>query len=365
MSRKLTIEDCRNMAIERGVLCLSEEYANSQTKMLWECNKSHQWDATYNSIQQGRSCPNCYGNKHKTIEDCHKLAAAKNGKCLSIEYVNSRTKMLWECEFGHKWEVRYKNIQEGHWCPECNKNTIQDCQAAAYIKNGKCLSLEYVNNRTKMLWECNLGHQWESVYSSVQQGHWCPECVGLKRKTLQDCRILADSRDGKCLSTEYIGAFSKLLWECSNKHQWESCYNNIQQGQWCPECAFVGQSQKLLESVLISMVGLGKILINYKKINWLRNPETNRNLELDFYFPEIKLAIEYDGIQHFKSCRFGGSSIENAQEAFESTKERDKLKNKLISEHPEDIKYFIRIPYWEKLTRENIERILLSNGISV
>ena len=32
--------------------------------------------------------------------------------------------------------------------------------------------------------------------------------------------------------------------------------------------------------------------------DWLKNPETGRNLELDIYYPELKLAVEFNGSQH-------------------------------------------------------------------
>jgi hypothetical protein len=32
---------------------------------------------------------------------------------------------------------------------------------------------------------------------------------------------------------------------------------------------------------------------------WLKNPETGHNLELDFYNDDLKLAIEYNGVQHY------------------------------------------------------------------
>lgn len=38
-------------------------------------------------------------------------------------------------------------------------------------------------------------------------------------------------------------------------------------------------------------------IYNYRPI-WLKNPQTNRNLELDIYYPDLKLAVEFNGIQH-------------------------------------------------------------------
>src|ERR1035437_5662501 len=39
------------------------------------------------------------------------------------------------------------------------------------------------------------------------------------------------------------------------------------------------------------------VLYNYRP-DWLKNPETGRNLEIDIYYPDLKLAVEFQGIQH-------------------------------------------------------------------
>lgn len=36
----------------------------------------------------------------------------------------------------------------------------------------------------------------------------------------------------------------------------------------------------------------------------MKNPDTNRALELDLYCEELKLAIEYNGPQHYKFIEF-------------------------------------------------------------
>ena len=43
-------------------------------------------------------------NKRRgSIEECHNIAKERGGKCLSKEYVNINTKMNWECKKGHIW----------------------------------------------------------------------------------------------------------------------------------------------------------------------------------------------------------------------------------------------------------------------
>lgn len=86
--------------------------------------------------------------------------------------------------------------------------------------------------------------------------------------------------------------------------------------------------------------------------DWLRYKNV---LYLDFYIPSLKLAVEYNGRQHYEPVSvFGG------QDAFELIKKRDKRKKELLEKH--NIKLIV-IPYWEKLNKKNIRNILIKEGI--
>ena len=62
------------------------------------------------------------------------------------------------------------------------KYSIQDMHNLANKYGGKCLSEKYINANTKLKWQCQKGHIWESTPSSVRRGHWCLECSGSKKK---------------------------------------------------------------------------------------------------------------------------------------------------------------------------------------
>ncbi len=67
---------------------------------------------------------------------------------------------------------------------------------------------------------------------------------------------------------------------------------------------------------------------------------------------ELICLIEYDGEQHFKPVRFIGMSVEDSLKAFETTKEKDNIKNDYCIVN--NIK-LIRIPYWDF---KNVDQIL-------
>jgi hypothetical protein len=68
-----------------------------------------------------------------------------------------------------------------------------------------------------------------------------------KKHTIEDCHKLAESRDGKFLSTEYFNTHTKYKWQCEKGHTWKAEYNNILQERWCPKCAKIIRKQTCFE----------------------------------------------------------------------------------------------------------------------
>jgi hypothetical protein len=88
--------------------------------------------------------------------------------------------------------------------------------------------------------------------------------------------------------------------------------------------------------------------------NFLKNPKTGKNLELDMYSPHLKLALEYQGAQHRTYTPFFHKSIDD----FNSQVERDNYKKqKCIDEGidlicvPDTVKYEDLASYIDKELR--------------
>ena len=127
------IEQMKQLAIIRGGMCLSEEYINSKSKLKWQCKKGHIWEASQNSVECGKSwCPSCYGNLKLTIEQMKRIAIKRGGVCLSEEYINGSTKLKWQCKKGHIWEASQNSVECSEtWCPHCLKLTIEQMKQIA------------------------------------------------------------------------------------------------------------------------------------------------------------------------------------------------------------------------------------------
>jgi hypothetical protein len=300
-NKKLTISHAHDLASLRNGKCLSATYINIDSKLTWECESGHQWQASYYNVNKHKSwCPHCAGNARLSLEAMKKSAQEKGGKCLSTSYIHSNIKLLWECEFGHRWDALPGPIRsKGVWCPICSgtkKLTIKDMHELAEKRKGKCISTEYINNRRKLKWECEIGHKWEATPTSVCNNEsWCPECAGTKKLTIEDMMELAKNKHGKCLSKEYINITKKLAWQCQHGHQWEAVGRDIKNGKWCPECY---RSKRKGENAVRKF--FEKIFNNKfpsSKPSWLAYQ--GQRLELDGYCKDLKIAFEYQGKYHF------------------------------------------------------------------
>lgn len=94
--------------------------------------------------------------------------------------------------------------------------TIEELQAIAATHGGRCLSTHYVNANTRLKWECAEGHRWLAIPNSVKRGTWCLICaVQGTRLSLADVQRVAANYGGRCLSPEYVNGTTPLLFECA------------------------------------------------------------------------------------------------------------------------------------------------------
>jgi len=287
----------QEIAKKRNGKCLSNEYINIDTKLRWKCDKGHEWETIPYLIKKGCWCPECANRKKHTIEKMQEIAKKRDGECISNEYINLNLKLEWKCNKGHKWKASPIKIIKGTWCPVCSREptyTINDMKKIAINRNGKCLSNEYVNSSSKLEWECEHGHKWKASPNQIKSNKtWCPICFKNKTmKTIEDAHNLAKLREGECLSNKYINVFHNLKWKCNKGHEWKAAFHNVESGNWCPICRESRGENKIATF-------LRKNNIQFERQKTFEECKNIRKLPFDFYLPKYNILIEFDGEQHF------------------------------------------------------------------
>ena len=169
---------------------------------------------------------------------------------------------------------------------------IGRCRETAKQRGGQCLSVEYINNNTKLHWRCSKGHEWNAVYGSVQQGCWCPECAGSWPASIEQCKQLALERGCQYLSRERVNDRTIMRWKCNScGREWNAYLSNIKKGHGCPYCRTNNMENRCR---IIFETIFGMAFPKCRPFKCLRESR----LELDGYNNELSLAFEYDGIHH-------------------------------------------------------------------
>lgn len=163
----------------------------------------------------------------------------------------------------------------------------------------KLLSTEYKNNNTKLLIQCDKGHKYNtSTFSTFKDmGHRCPYCNGGIKHTIEEIREYVEGEGYKLLSEVYMNDKIKILIKCPNPNHspYEVRFSAFKyQGTRCPYC---NESKGEKEIVMV----LDKYNIEYiRQYNFKDCKGKRRTLPFDFYLPQYNICIEYDGQQHYK-----------------------------------------------------------------
>jgi hypothetical protein len=241
-----TIDDVQTMAAEHGGECLSVAIDGSLDPLRFRCRVGHLFESNANRLQQGHWCPRCRQTPRGNFERLQQAVARRGGSLLGDEYQGSLVHVRVRCSAGHEWLSTPQNLISGRWCRECwrasrvGRSTpplgIADMQEVAEHRGGRCLSDTYVNNATKLRWQCHDGHEWEARPSVVRSGHWCPQCAYRHRGTIDAMRALAAARGGECSSRAYQNHNDPLLFRCVRGHSFSATGMEVKSGVWCPTC---------------------------------------------------------------------------------------------------------------------------------
>ena len=305
----------------KNILKPNEVTYKSNKKVLWNCDKGHEWEAVISSLANGTGCPYC---ANKKIDSKNNFASKFPEKVKFWDYTknkedpkklapgSSKKKYWFICENNHSFDITLNNLTSlNRWCPFCaGKKVTKDdnllihspkiCEEWNYKKN-KENPENYKAKSNKKVWcICNKGHEWEAVISSRANGSSCPFCsnrkVFLQNSLSYLYPDLAKEYDYKKnivkdASLILAGTRESVWWKCIRGHSWKTSVANRTIGKTnCPKCS---KQTSLPEIRVFSEI---KHLFNDTK-----HREKIASKEADILIPSFKLVIEYDGYYYHKN----------------------------------------------------------------
>lgn len=274
-------------------------------------------------------------------------------------YVNNGTKIKCRCKVdGFVWETLPHSLLSGHGCPECgrSKNYLASLHRRTHEEYVAEISTKFPhidvcsqfhNVSERMTYHCRVcGYEWAAVANTLLNcsTRGCPRCAGI---VVQSEDMLVSRLALKQPTVRYLCGFVRMdkpaRFSCIVcGYEWESTPHNVLKSKGCPHCAS-SLGEQVVENYLKQRG------IDYKTQYRFEGCKSQRPLPFDFYLPNLNIAIEYDGEQHFMPVRFHGRNADSAYQDWQALQERDNIKNDYCTQHGI---YLIRIPYtdFDKIT---------------
>lgn len=334
----------------------------SNRRVWWQCKvfEEHVWQATVWSRTQGARCAYCI---HQKVAKDNCLAVVypelakewhtiKNGTLTPYDILGGSERMVWwKCTKGddHEWESLPMNRIKGVGCAICAGKKIVESTCLATLRPDIALEWHQEKNapltpyhvaprsNKKMWWRCleNSKHEWRAPINSRTSGFGCPLCshrIASDETSLASLHpeLIAEwhpNKNGELTPKDFTSrSGQKVWWQClrNNSHEWDAVISNRSKGIGCPLCANeINKSEEKLYLLVCELIKDSEIKRNHK-------PIFLQGLEYDIYLPEYKLAIEYQGIQHYEAKDFfGGEKYHLLQKERDSRKRRLSLENEI------------------------------------
>ena len=366
------ISECDSVHGGKYDYSLFKEYVNNKTKFPIICHEKDEngiehgvfYQNYEHHVRRGHGCPKCSGNKKLTEDEIIENAKKVWGNVYNYDKSHpssTHSKMIITCPKHGDFEMTpHDHINGKQGCPKCRYERLWDTRGRLTVDDVKkrfhevhgdkydySLFTEYKNNRTKIPVICEKHGIFYVTPNSHINGRGCSECAKEKIGEMNRLHInevirrIKDTHGNRYVipdDFEYISNNKKVKLICPEHGEFWQLPFNLWRGVGCPKC----NKSKLETEFSIFLERNGIAFEEQKKFEWLKN------YELDFYLPDYNIAVECQGIQHFKPVElFGG------REQFEKQKMWDAEKKSLCENNGIKILYFTNRNIKEKYCKDD------------
>lgn len=247
-----------------------------------------------------------------------------------VNYVAVKYSVTITCPIHGKFELTPNKHLNGRGCQQCGlekkkvskvKGKDKFIEEANKVHNNKYdySLVEYINNNTKIKVICPIHGMSEQLPSNHLKNGGCFQCgrqISANKQKSKTSEIMknfkhvhGDKYDYSLV--EYVNTDTKIKIICPVHGVFEQTpYHHKTTKCGCPMCNLYSKELSLFN--LIKQEFSSTEVISQAKPIWLKSKTCPQSL--DIYLPEFKIAIEYQGIQHFKEVNYFNSSLEKTME---------------------------------------------------
>lgn len=298
---------------------------NLRTTLTGKSNKTVEWlcplGHTYkysvsNMVSSVKENPCVYCSNGKTLQGFNDLDTTHPDLAdelvdQSLRYelrAGSPIKVEWNCS-GHTYTSSLVNrTRLGSGCPFCSGNKVlpgyndlatTHPELAKELTNQSEGTTLLSGSSKKVSWKCSQDHIWDSSVANRVRGKGCGYCSGrypIPGETdlaTTDPDIYSEMLEPALVTRK---ANKVVTWVCPKGHEWDAYVYSRTQGSGCPVCS--GGNISKLETDLSE-----KLKEIYPGVVLTSDKTQIKPLELDIYFPDLNVAVEFNGM-YFHSEKF-------------------------------------------------------------
>ena len=243
------LTQAHKIAMERGGICLSENYERTTTKMEWQCANGHNWKSTLSDIKKGTWCPECStGVRERLVRHYFELITGlKFPKARPLWLLNSRGNRMELDGFNESISLAFEHQGKQHYenVPHFNRRaeTLEVRRLDDEEKREKCkargirlIEVPYTAPLdTLPIWIYKAITEFDASLAKIAKEE-LRSAEYVPSNELFELKSLAQGQGGDCLSQIFLGSDKKHLFVCSKGHKWEALASNLRLGTWCPIC---------------------------------------------------------------------------------------------------------------------------------
>ena len=352
------------------------DYVNTNTKVCIICPKHGEFWQRPGAHLSGAGCPSCweerkgqslYSNTEEFIKKARKVHGDKYDYS-KVDYERSRKKVCIICpKHGEFWQTPNDHLCGGG-CHECSKIIIgqkHTLPTEEFIRRAREVHGDkYIYDKTdtfdrdekgRVLITCPIHGDFRQTMANHLFGKGCHKCAAISKSEkhrLTQEEVIAKFREkhGDRFNYEkvhYLGMNRKVTITCPIHGDFKCTpVNHLRGTGACPKCN-ISQLELEVEKLLKDN-GIEYIYnARSSSLNWLGS------LSLDFYLPKYNIAIECQGIQHFKPIGYFGGV-----KGFEKRFEYDTRKRELCESN--GLKLLYDFPYEVFVTLEDLLKEIIN-----